>query len=247
MAAKAPFTPRNAPPHPKPGADAHAGRPQPHSETVYAALKRDILRGVLAPGSPLREEELSRSHQVSRTPVREALSRLELEGLAARLPRAGLVVSAPTLEEIVDLYVLREALEGLAARLAAERRTELDLTRLEMVLNAAERESHAASQARAISLGKEFHFLICRIAGNKPLQRAISEVHDVVQRFRPNTLSYPGRATDSLNEHRALLEAVRNRDTVGAEKIAAEHVRKVRNTRIALSIEAEQPGDPANE
>jgi DNA-binding GntR family transcriptional regulator len=215
------------------------GRQQPHADTVYASLKRDILGGILAPGSPLREEELGRSHQVSRTPVREALSRLESEGLAARHPRSGLVVSDPSLDEIVDLYVLREALEGLAARLAAERRTELDLARLDMVLKAAEEGMHKGDAEREIRLGQEFHFLIWRIAGNQPLQRAISDVHESVQRFQPNTLSYPGRSEHSLQEHLDLLEAVRNRDAPAAERIAVEHVRQVRNTRIALSIQHE--------
>jgi DNA-binding GntR family transcriptional regulator len=219
----------------------------PHSETVYEALKRDIRSGVLAPGAPLREEELGRSHRVSRTPVREALSRLETEGLAARRPRAGLVVATLTLDEIIDLYVLREALEGLAARLAAERRTELDLTRLEMVLRACERGVHAENTAREISLGEEFHFLIWRIAGNAPLQRAINDVYEVVQRFQPNTLTYPGRAAQSLAEHLELLEALRTRDPMAAERIAIEHVRHVRNTRIAISIEGDEPtsGDKA--
>jgi len=222
------------------------GRRRPHAETVYVALKRDILKGVLLPGSPLREEELGRTHQVSRTPVREALSRLETEGLASRHPRSGLVVSAQTLDEIIDLYVLREVLEGLAARLAAERRTELDLARLEMVLKAAEREQRNANKTREISLGEEFHFQIWRIAGNRPLQRAINEVHDIVQRFQPNTLSYPGRSEQSLREHFDLLEAIRSRDPAAAEKIAVEHVRQVRTTRIAISIDDEQLGGPGS-
>ncbi|MBV9579665.1 MAG: GntR family transcriptional regulator [Chloroflexi bacterium] len=218
-----------------------AQRRLPHSEAVYAALKRDILRGALAPGAPLREEELGRSHRVSRTPVREALSRLETEGLAARHPRAGLMVSAPTLEEIIDLYVLREALEGLAARLAAERRTELDLARLEMLLQAAQRVLHAEDTVREIELGEDFHAQIWRIAGNGPLQRAINDVQEVLKRFQPNTLAYPGRAAQSLREHQDVFEAIRGRDSAAAERIAIEHVRQVRNTRITISIEGEQP------
>jgi DNA-binding GntR family transcriptional regulator len=217
-------------------------RRQPHAETVYASLKKDILRGVLAPGSPLREEELGRSHQVSRTPVREALSRLESEGLAARHPRSGLVVSDTSLDDIIDLYVLREALEGLAARLAAERRTEVDLARLEMVLEAAEQAVQNGDAARELSLGQEFHIIIWRIAGNRPLQRAISDVTEAVNRFQPATLSRPGRSQQSLREHVELLAALRSRDPLAAEKVAAEHVRQVRNTRIAISIEQDQLG-----
>jgi DNA-binding GntR family transcriptional regulator len=217
-------------------------RGQPHADVVYEALKRDILGGRLAPGAPLREEALGRSHQVSRTPVREALSRLESEGLAARHPRSGLVVSDPNLDEIIDLYVLREALEGLAARVAAERRTEVDLARLEMVLRAAQQAMHKGEVDRGQTLGEEFHFLIWRIAGNRPLERAINDVHEAVSRFRPATLSRPGRPQESLREHAQLLEALRKRDPVGAERIAVEHVRQVRNTRIAISLEQERGG-----
>jgi DNA-binding GntR family transcriptional regulator len=81
----------------------------PQAERVYASLKEMILAAQQPPGASLREQELGRSHHVSRTPVREALSRLEVEGLASRHPRAGLIVSAPTLDEIIDLYVLRDA------------------------------------------------------------------------------------------------------------------------------------------
>lgn len=215
-------------------------RARSRADAVYADLRRDILAGKLAPGSPLREVELGRSHRVSRTPVREALSRLETEGLAARHPRSGLVVSAPTLDEIIELYVFREALEGLAARLAAERRTELDLARLEMVLEAARREISAHHKAREIKRGEEFHFLIWGIAANRPLLRALNDIHDVVQRFQPNTLAYPGRSDRSFREHGDLLQAIRERNAAAAERIAAEHIRQVRDTRIALSMGVEQ-------
>ena len=249
-----------------------------HADRVYSALRRDILGGALAPGAALREEELGRFHHVSRTPVREALGRLESEGLAARHPRSGMVVSTPTLDEIVDLYVVREALEGMAARLATERRTEADLARLDILVQAAEAEArahvagHAPSEARALAgmqtpsearahaeshpqanssavparlftLGDDFHFLIWRMTGNVPLQRALNDVHDVVQRFQPKMLGDPGLAERSLREHRELLEAIRARDAVAAERVAVEHVRLIRNARIAQSVHGAASAD----
>src|SRR5690242_7766883 len=101
----------------QPPARRRAAGQASHADAVYAAIKHDILSGALGPGAPLREEALSRSHAVSRTPVREALSRLEREGLASRRSRTGLVVSELNADEVIDLYVLREALEGLVARL----------------------------------------------------------------------------------------------------------------------------------
>jgi DNA-binding GntR family transcriptional regulator len=204
---------------------------------VYEALKRDILSGVLPPGASLREEELARRHEVSRTPVREALGRLESEGLAARHQGSGLLVSELGPDEIVDLYVLREALEGLAARIAASRRTEIDLARLDVLHKLAQEAVRDSDIPRAGQMNTEFHFLIWRIAGNRPLLRAINGVHEAVQRFHHNTLAYPGRLEEAVREHGDLLEAIRTRDDTAAEQIAIQHVRHTRNIRIALSLE----------
>jgi DNA-binding GntR family transcriptional regulator len=218
------------------------GQRQSHAETVYDALKQAILSGALAPGATLREEEIARRYQVSRTPVREALSRLESETLAERHQGSGLLVSELGPDDIVDLYVLREALEGLAARLAASRRTEIDLARLEVAQGLSQRGVQEGNLSRVSKLNTEFHFLIWRIAGNRPLSRAISGVHQSVQRFHDNTLAYPGRLEQSVKEHADLLEAIRQRDHVAAEQIAVAHVRQVRNIRIALSLEHEPLG-----
>lgn len=207
---------------------------------MYDALKKDILSGSLAPGAILREEDLARRHQVSRTPVREALNRLEAEGLAARHAGSGLLVSELGTDEIIDLYVLREALEGLAARLAASRRTEIDLARLQVLHGLAQQAVRDGDHVRASRVNAEFHFVMWRIAGNRPLLKAINGVHESVQRFPQNTLSYPGRLEESVNEHGQLLEAIRDRDHEKAEQIAVEHVRQVRNIRIALSLEHDQ-------
>ena len=215
---------------------------QSHAGVVYDALKQGILSGELEPGTSLREEELARRHQGSRTPVREALSRLETEGLAARYQGSGLLVAQLGSDEIIDLYVLREVLEGLAARLAANRRTDIDMARLEVITDLSQRALGESDIARVSTLNSEFHFLIWRIAGNRPLQRAIHGVHEAVQRFHHNTLSYPGRLEQSVNEHIAMVEAIRKRDHIDAEQIAIEHVRQVRNIRIALSLEHDHPG-----
>jgi DNA-binding GntR family transcriptional regulator len=225
------------------GRRATRGQPRrSHADSVYEAVKRDILSGALAPGATLREEELARRHDVSRTPVREALGRLEAEGLAARHQGSGLLVTELGPDEIVDLYVLREALEGLAARIAASRRTETDLARLEVVTRLGQQAVQERDIPRAGKMNTEFHLLMWRIAGNRPLLRAINGVHEAVQRFHHNTLNYPGRLEQSAEEHVALLEAIRKRDEVGAEQIAIKHVRHVRNIRIALSLEPDRLG-----
>jgi DNA-binding GntR family transcriptional regulator len=151
---------------------------------VYEALEKDILSGTLPPGTILSEEHLARRHQVSRTPVREALNRLESEGLAARHAGTGLLVSELGPDEIIDLYVLREALEGLAA----SRRTDIDLACLQVLDQLAQQAARDGDPTRASRVNAEFHFVIWRIAGNRPLLRAIRGVHETVQRFPQNTL-----------------------------------------------------------
>jgi DNA-binding GntR family transcriptional regulator len=237
-----PKTLKRAARSPRPRSGNGGQQRQSHAETVYDAVKQAILSGALAPGATLREEELARRYEVSRTPVREALSRLESEALAARYQGSGLVVSELGPDDIIDLYVLREALEGLAARLAAGRRSEIDLARLEVLQGLSQRAVQDSDLSRVSELNAEFHFLIWRIAGNRPLSRAINGVHQSVQRFHDNTLAYPGRLEQSVQEHANLLEAIRNRDHLAAEQIAVEHVRAVRNIRIALSLEHEPLG-----
>jgi len=207
-----------------------------HAEVVYAATKRDILNSVLAPGTPLREEALARSHGVSRTPVREALTRLEREGLLSRRSRTGLVVSEVSHERIIDLYVLREALEALVGRLVAERRTEFDLTRLQLTIESAERSLAEGDSDRATKLGSEFHHLLRQVAGNQPVARALNDVLEQVQRSA-SPLGSPVRATQAHAEHVGLLGAIRARDVEAAERLAAAHVRGILNLRIAMSIE----------
>jgi DNA-binding GntR family transcriptional regulator len=210
-----------------------------HADTVYTALKEAILSGALGPGAPLREEALGRSHAVSRTPVREALSRLEREGLASRHARSGLVVSTINADEILDLYVLRETLEGLVARLVTERRTEIDLTRLDLIVAGAEKALREGDLERARALGSEFHFVLRNVANNRPLARALNDVQQSTQRYGSMLSVVPGRAEQSLAEHIELLEAIRSRDEAAAERSARQHVRQVRNLRLAFSLEHE--------
>jgi len=212
-----------------PGQDSHA-------EAVYAATKRDILSSTLAPGTPLREEALARAHGVSRTPVREALTRLEREGLLWRRSRTGLVVSEVSQDRLIDLYVLREALEGLVGRLVTERRTEFDLTRFELTVESASRALSEGDMKRALKLGSEFHHLLRQVAGNQPLARALSDVLEQVQRSA-TPLDSRARAEQSHAEHVQLLEAIRARDVDAAERLAATHVRQILKLRIAISIE----------
>jgi DNA-binding GntR family transcriptional regulator len=132
-----------------------------------------ILADRLSPGASLRKEEFGRSHRVSRTPVREALSRPKVEGLASRHPRAGVVDCAPTLDEIIDLYTLRKALEGLAARLSPRSvapSSTCDDWKCQLLRAG---PSPARGADRLMELGQEFHYFIGRVDCNERVQRAL--------------------------------------------------------------------------
>jgi DNA-binding GntR family transcriptional regulator len=219
-----------------PKASRRSSPNEPYADTVYASLKDGVVKGTLAPGERLREEELARRFRVSRTPVREALGKLEVEGLVANRPGRGLVVAELGHEEIVEIYVLREVLEGAATRLAAERATELDLARLGLVLQAIDEATDERADERVVRLNADFHHIIWRVAGNRRLLKLLNDLQDAIRRFQRLTLLYPGRMEQALEEHRALFDAIRRRDSAAAEAIAREHMRQVLKIRIALSV-----------
>lgn len=206
------------------------------TDAVTNALREAILDGALQPSAWLREDELARTLQVSRTPVREALRRLADEGLVVKTAHQGTVVAGLSLEDILALYVVRENLEGVAGRLAAVRCTPQLLAGLEA---AQERMSRAVARGDAAELGREnleFHRLLRTAAGNPYLERFLTQVEHAVRRLPVNTFVKPGRAEAVLAEHRAIIEAIRSRDGDAAEAAAKKHMHEARNVRLALVL-----------
>lgn len=202
---------------------------------VYAALREGILSGRLAQGTRLLETELARSLRVSRTPVREALRRLQAEDLVELRPGRGLVVSELTTEAILELYNVRIALEGTAARLAARLMTPLELERLRRIQRELEQAVAAPDPRTLAALNTRFHQQICAAAKNRYLLEFTQRIYDALRRFKETTLTYPGRAREMLTEHRAILRALEARDEERAEALAREHMRKAMTCRIAMT------------
>lgn len=214
-----------------------------YADAVYDLLRRDILRGVIEPGQRLREDELSRRYRVSRTPIREALNKLEAEGLVATSAGRGMIAAEFNEDEILEGYDIRGALEGVAARLAAQRATEVDLTRLDLLLDALSKAAEANDVDALVRLGGEFHFHVWRIAGNRRLLKLMKELEDSIGRFQRLTLLTPGRIDHAMAEHRAMAAAIRGHDGERAEQIARAHMREAQHARVRLNIErhAEPP------
>lgn len=204
------------------------------SDAVYATIREAIVTGVLAPGSRLAEEDLAGQFAVSRTPVREAVLRLEAERLATRAPRRGLIVARVTTEEILDVYVVRQTIDGLAARLAAESARPADLIALGAISDRFAAAASAEDAQSMATINLELHEAICRIGRNELLLFFLQQIHDRVRRFPGTTFVHPGRPRSAVEEHREVLEAIRSRDADQAEALARRHMAAAMTARIAL-------------
>jgi DNA-binding GntR family transcriptional regulator len=202
------------------------------TDAVTDALREAILDGSLPPSSWLREDELATQLRVSRTPVREALRRLGDEHLTVRSAHRGSMVAPMSLDDVLAVYAVREALEALAARMTAARQPP---GIVETLLDVHSRMSDAVEQgdfSLARQLNFEFYRAIRDGSGNPYLQRFLQQVEHAIRRFTSSTLDSPARATEVLKEHQGIIEAVAAGDPDLAAQRAAELVRRAREVRI---------------
>jgi DNA-binding GntR family transcriptional regulator len=200
------------------------------AKSPYEVLKQSILQGELPPGQPLVEMALAARLQVSRTPIREALKRLEQDGLVVRADR-GLVVRERSPEEILDIYGARIALEASVGRIAAERRTEYDLRVLRHLV---EQSATIDDDDERVRANRQFHQAMWRASHNEALADLLERVDLHLARYPATTLSYPGRWEVAVKEHTALVDAVERRDAEAAETMARTHFTEARDIRLKL-------------
>jgi len=197
---------------------------------AYERVKAAIRNGTLPPGLRLTEAELVTQLGISRTPIRQALTRLETEGLVSHEPRRGVVVSRPDHQQVIELYALREVLEGTAARFAAQHASEAELDALTRLL---EEEAAALDRPGALSpINERLHTLLHRASHNRYLLRALAQLTDTMT-LLPTMLDSPERARQSNAEHTVLVEALQRRDGAGAEEAMRRHLRSAQEHRIA--------------
>ena len=203
---------------------------KPLREVVFDALREAIIDGVLRPGERLMESQLAGELGVSRTPVREAIRKLELEGFVVMIPRKGAYVAGISVKDIADVFEVRAALEALATVLAAERITEEELEELERILV---RKAEIIEQQEIklfIESDKKFHEILYRASRNQRLIQILTNLQDEVHRFRSVSLTSPGRMPEALDEHRKVVEALGDRDIARAEALAWEHIENAENS-----------------
>jgi DNA-binding GntR family transcriptional regulator len=203
-------------------------------ESVYESLKTMIQTGALQPGSRLTELDLAARLKVSRTPLREALNRLERDGLVTNKPRHGYFVTMFDLRTLEDAFDVREVLDGFAAQRAAERIGLTDKNRLRALVRQC--EAMAAADNRSMEdlieemrLGFEIHRLIARSSGNEFLCDLLSKIFDKFQHFVWIELLWLDEWAVARREHAAIVEAVCSGDAERAARLARQHVRVSRN------------------
>ena len=191
---------------------------------VFHKIREDILSGEYHQNEELKEASIGNELGVSRTPVREALRQLELEGLVNIIPNKGAYVTGISAKDIQDIYVIRSYLEGLCAKGACEYITKPQLEELDEIIYLSEFHAKKEHYDQLLELDNRFHEVLYEASNSKILDHVLSDFHHYVQRVRKVTLSSMARVNDSNAEHRAIVEVLKEKDGERAEVLAHEHM-----------------------
>lgn len=219
---------------------AEAARPagaesESRAERVLAQIRDGIHAGRYKPGERVRETEVADWLGVSRTPVREALRRLESAGLVVFEPWRGAVVADLDRQQINELYAMREVLEGAAARLAARHIDEAELDVLAVLLDRADAAADDPDALAAIN--RTFHETLQRAARNRYLTETLEQLRNALALLRGTTFAVTGRPETAAAEHRAIVAAIGRRDADAAEAAARDHIRAAQKARLRLLLD----------
>jgi DNA-binding GntR family transcriptional regulator len=204
----------------------------PRGELVYRQIRDAIQAGELTPGTRVREVDLAQWLGTSRTPVREALGRLQNDGLVANDLQRGMIVTELDHQMVDELYLMREVLEGTAAGLAAKYATDTEIALLRRL---AERDrAHDGSPAEHSSNNKFFHDKLYLSAHNRYLLKTVSTLRESMALLGHTTLALPGRSSTAIDEHEAIIAAIERRDSAAAEAAARAHIRVAYQARMQV-------------
>lgn len=197
------------------------------SSRVFQKIRDNILNGTYKEQDELREATLGKELGVSRTPVREALRQLELEGLVTIVPNKGAYVTGITPKDVKDIYIARSMLEGLCARWATEYITDEQLDELEEIVLLSEfhikKEGNINVEQIAVLDGR-FHAVLYEASNSRILSHVLMDFHRYVQMARQSSIVSEERARKSIREHKQILRAIRDKDAYLAEQLANEHI-----------------------
>lgn len=205
---------------------------KPLREIVFETLREAIITGVLKPGERLMEVQLAEEMGVSRTPVREAIRKLELEGFVVMVARKGAYVAGISLKDVTDVFEIRAALEGLAASLAAGRASDEELEEMERAVANRSVYLESTDLNSLVETDSEFHDILYRASRNQKLITILSNLREQIDRFRAVSLASPGRGREALEEHKNIVEAISVRDPELAMKLGQEHIESAENALL---------------
>lgn len=191
---------------------------------VYQALLASIVSGQIEPGAPLRPDTIARQLDVSTTPVREAMHRLESDGLAIKLPYQGWFVREYTKQQIRELYELRAALECFSVRLACQRITDEEMAWLCKHQSTGEAALAAGNMDAYRVYNRDLHAAIMRAAKNSYLSSMMGQLRLQSEMLMAKTIRITGRPLRAIEEHHRLIELIRERDATAAERLMAHHI-----------------------
>jgi DNA-binding GntR family transcriptional regulator len=197
---------------------------RPIREIVLERLRKAIIAGSLEPGDRLVETTIAENMGVSRTPVREAFRQLEIEGLAENVPRKGTIVKGISKKDILEIYEIREMLEGLGARLACVNISQSQIEELSEKISKMEQLIDSKDSTGYWNLHSEFHDIILYVSGNKRLVDQMKQINEYLSNLRRLTLVMDKRRRGAMEEHKKLIKAFEEKDEMLAEKIGREHV-----------------------
>lgn len=197
------------------------------SSRVFQKIRDNILEGKYKEHDELRENTIGKELGVSRTPVREALRQLELEGLVTIIPNKGAYVTGISPKDVRDIYMVRSMLEGLCARWATENITEEQLDELEEILLLSEfhiKKEGSSNANQVAALDGKFHAVLYEASNSRILSHILTDFHKYVLMARKSSIVSEERARKSIREHKQILRAIRDKDADLAEQLANEHI-----------------------
>jgi DNA-binding GntR family transcriptional regulator len=197
---------------------------KPITEIVYESLRKTIISGIIPVGERIVEKEYAQRLNISRTPVREAIRRLEGEQLVENIPRVGVIVKRISTEDVIEIYKIRHYLEVLATRTAMEKITEEEIKAIQELLDLTEQKNKEGDITEVIRLFGEFNSLIYKASKMKRLESMISNLNQYNQKFRDISINDDARRERALSEHRKILKAIIDKDENGIDSIIKQHL-----------------------
>ncbi|MFZ5436989.1 MAG: GntR family transcriptional regulator [Bacillota bacterium] len=202
------------------------------ADAVYRALKEAILLGTFAPGTEVTQEEIAKQMGVSRMPIRDAIRRLERDGLVRLSAYRSAVVVGVSLDDFKEVYFMRALLEGAATELACPRLQEKDHEELRRAIEQMDQVVGTGDEDAIVEANSRFHYIVYDAAGSPRLKKAITELWDLFPQTIVSTVS--GRAVESVTEHTELLAALKSRDSELAGRLMRQHIERSRDVLMAV-------------